>query len=100
MDTCLAMATIQASGVVLEKILRADGFHVQLAEQKERSGSRSPGSVSVSNLRDRRPLLVTQEEQQPISQGHGAPASTANICLLLTQYPACYFLTGAWGSKA
>ena len=64
------------------------------------TGSRAPGSVSVPDLQDRRPLLGTQDERQRISQGHGAPASTANICPLLTQYPACYFLTGAWGSKA
>lgn len=35
MDTCLAMAAIQASGVGWEQIVRAGGFHVQLAEQKD-----------------------------------------------------------------
>ena len=34
-DTCLVMAAVQASGVVWQQTLRAGGFHVQLAEQKE-----------------------------------------------------------------
>ena len=32
---CLAMAAVQASGVGWEQIVRAGGFHVQLAEQKD-----------------------------------------------------------------